>query len=331
MRTVLRRLMAAIAAIALVFPQATQRDVVFASGESWALDRIYQPYGDAWTGGRLYLSDGFDWNGEAYGAGISVYVIDSGLNNDALFNNVATGYTAVTKTTNDCGALHGTKVASIIAGIGYGIAEQATIVPVRVLRCNGAGTQSAIVSGLNWVLKVADPSISVVNLSVGGSKNNAIDAAVRRLTDAGIPVVISAGNNGSNVNRYSPARVSCTEDLAISVGASTMYDLPWTGSNYGDCLTLYAPGRAIVASYGAGDVEVNGTSFAAPHVSGAIAAYASAFEMTTEEAFYEMLMHLDPAITIAARRDTTTSILQMFPISDDWNGDYCSEYYGCWP
>ena len=327
----LNRIAAVLTAMALIIPPASVPDVVFAAEDNWALDRIYQPHGDAWTGGRLYRSDGFDWSGEAYGSGIVVYVVDSGINNDNLFNNVADGFYAVGKTTADCGPLHGTKVASIISGIGYGVAEMATIVPVRVLKCNGAGTQKAIVAGLSWVLKNADPAVSIVNLSIGGSKNTAIDKAVRKLTDAGIPVVIAAGNNGSNVNRYSPSRVSCTEDLAISVGASTMYDLPWTGSNYGDCLTLYAPGRAVIASYGAGDVGANGTSFSAAYVSGAIAAYASAFEITTEDAFYEMVMHFDAAITIAARKETTSSVLQMFPLEDDWSGDYCAEYYGCWP
>jgi len=331
MQPVLSRIASVLVVLACVFPPTIPADVVFAAEDNWALDRIYQPYGDAWTGGRLYRSDGFDWDGNTYGSGIVVYVVDSGINNDNLFNDVQAGFTAVTKTTNDCGTLHGTKVASIISGIGYGVAEQASIVPVRVLKCNGAGTQSAIVAGLKWVLNNADPAVSVVNLSIGGSKNKAIDAAVTNLTNAGIPVVIAAGNNGSNVNRYSPSRVSCTEDLAISVGASTMYDLPWTGSNYGDCLTLYAPGRMVTASDGSGDAIVNGTSFAAPYVSGAIAAYASAFQITTEEAFYEIANYFDAAITIGARKDTTTSILQMFPIEDDWSGDYCSEYYGCWP
>ena len=327
----LGKFFAAMVAIAILIPAAGNPDVVFAGEDNWALDRIYQPQGDSWTGGRIFRSDGFDWSGEDYGSGIFVYVVDSGINNDNLFSNVAVGFTAVTKSTADCGILHGTKVSSVIAGIGYGVAEQVTIVPVRVLKCNGAGTQSAITAGLSWILKNADPAVSVVNMSIGGSKNSAIDSAVRKLTDAGIPVVIAAGNNGSNVNRYSPARVSCTEDLAISVGASTLFDLPWTGSNYGDCLTLYAPGLHVIASYGAGDTDVSGTSFAAPYVSGAIAAYASFYSISTEDAFYEMSNYFDSSITIGARRDTTSSILQMFPLDDDWSGDYCWEYYGCWP
>jgi subtilisin family serine protease len=331
MREMLTKIIAAIAVMAMATPPVTQQDVVFSEEDNWGLDRIYQPQGDAWIGGRLFRSDGFDWAGEGYGGGIVVYVVDSGINNDQLFNDVGAGFAAVGKSTADCGNLHGTKVASLIAGIGYGIAEQATIIPVRVLKCNGAGTQSAIVAGLKWILANADPTVSVVNISVGGSKNNAIDAAVKKLTNAGIPVVIAAGNNGSNVNRYSPARVSCTEDLAISVGASTLFDLPWTGSNYGDCLTLYAPGVSLVASYGAGDTNVSGTSFSAPYVSGAIAAYASFYGISTEDAFYEMASYFDPSITIAARRGTTSSVLQMFPIEDDWSGDYCWEYYGCWP
>lgn len=327
----LKLLLAAVLSVATTVPPFLEPDTIYAAEDNWALDRIYQPEGDSWTGGRLFRSDGFDWSGETYGAGITIYVMDSGLSAQEMFRSFLTGYTAIGGTTEDCGIMHGTRVASIIAAQGYGVAEQATIVPVRVLKCSGSATQTAIVKGLRWILANAIPETSVVNLSIGGSKSKVIDAEVKKLTDAGIPVVIAAGNNGSNLNRYSPSRVSCTEDLAISVGASTMFDLPWTGSNYGDCLTMYAPGVKVLASSGAGDQESTGTSFAAPYVAGAIAAYASAFQLSTEDAFYELTNYFDSAITVAARRDTTTSILQMFPNEDDWGGDYCSDYYSCWP
>jgi len=54
--------------------------------------------------------------------------------------------------TTDCNG-HGTHVAGIIGGNNYGVAKSTTLVPVRVLDCNGSGSLSTVIAGLDWVLQ----------------------------------------------------------------------------------------------------------------------------------------------------------------------------------
>ena len=252
------------------------------------------------------------WQGAGKGLGISVYVVDSRIDEADLFESFGTGYDAVGSSSKDCGYGHGTTVASIVAARGYGVAESATIVPVRVLDCHGSGTKQAVVDGLEWVIANARPASSVVNLSFGGKRDRDIDARVTQLASRGIPVVIAAGNGAADTLRFSPSRTGCDERLAIIVAASTEIDAPWTGSNYGECVSIYAPGTNVRAFSSNGPRLVTGTSFAAPYVAGAIAAYASEYSVPTEEAWRMVIGHALPAINVGKRIHTTTRLVQMF-------------------
>ena len=270
----------------------------YGDGGNWAMGRISTPT-DSGTG--ALPSSGTVWQGAGKGLGISVYVVDSRVDESGLFESFGAGYDAVGSNSKDCGKGHGTLVASIVAAKGYGVAESATIVPVRVLDCHGVGTKRAVVKGLEWVIANARPASSVVNLSFGGKKDRDIDARVTQLADRGIPVVIAAGNGATDTSRFSPSRTGCDERLAIVVAASTEVDSPWTGSNYGECVSIYAPGTNVRAFGSNGPRTVTGTSFAAPYVAGAIAAYASEYSVTTEEAWRMVIGHSLPAINVGKR------------------------------
>ena len=51
---------------------------------------------------------------------------------------------------NDCNG-HGTHVAGTVGGSTYGVAKSVTLVAVRVLDCNGSGTDSGVIAGIDWV------------------------------------------------------------------------------------------------------------------------------------------------------------------------------------
>jgi hypothetical protein len=111
-----------------------------------------------------------------------------------------------------------------------------------------------------------------LNLSIGGGFSAAINAAILRLTNAGITVVAAAGNETTDSCTRSPA----SAPSAITVGATTLVDAPASYSNFGKCVDIFAPGSSIASAWiGAADATntISGTSMATPHVTGAAAIY----------------------------------------------------------
>ncbi|GGI05963.1 S8 family serine peptidase [Egicoccus halophilus] len=208
------------------------------------------------------------------GTGVRVYVLDTGVNaaHTDLVGRLEAGVDLVPggAGTDDCNG-HGTHAAATVAGHTFGVAKQATIVPVRVLDCAGAGMSSAVVAGLDWILANHPAERrGVVNLSLGGPASAVLDAAVARTVAAGLPVVVAAGNSNVDACSQSPAR----EPSAVTVGASTNVDQRASFSNFGRCLDVFAPGQQIRSAWvgsATASATISGTSMAAPHVAGVLA------------------------------------------------------------
>ena len=211
------------------------------------------------------------------GSGVHVYVADTGIRSthQEFTGRIGAGFTAINDGfgAEDCNS-HGSHVASIIGGTNVGVARSVTLHPVRVLGCNGSGSISGIIAGVDFA-RTNCPTQGkhcVINLSLGGGASAALDSAITTAINAGLVAVVAAGNENQNACNVSPARVAA----AITVGATTTgNDVRASFSNFGSCLDLFAPGTTIPGASSTSNtayVVFDGTSQAAPHVAGVAAA-----------------------------------------------------------
>lgn len=257
-------------AVALVAVSATSANAgVQAEVSSWGLDRLDQT--------TATLDRNYNYP-DAAGSGVRVYVMDTGVqaNLAGFEGRVAVGFDAIakfkepSKSNADCNG-HGTAVAGVVASATYGVAKKATIVPVRVADCRGGVSPEWIIKGIEWVIKNHPRNTAgVVNLSVAVNKSKAVDDAIAKLYGAGLVPVVAAGNYNSDACRLSPAG----SGRALVVGSVNLNDQRTNTSNHGECVSIFAPGGLVITEGLNGLPSTrSGTSFAAPHVAGAIALY----------------------------------------------------------
>lgn len=235
---------------------------------SWGLDRIDQL--------ALPLSGTYSYAFD--GTGVNAYVVDTGiLPTHIEFTGRMTlpGFSSIDdgRGVSDCNG-HGTHVAGTLGGSTYGVAKKVKIIPVRVLDCNGGGSVSGLLAGIDWVSSNGIRP-GVINLSLGSSASNALDQAVTNAYNAGFVVVVAAGNINIDACRTSPGRAP----NAITVGSVTDADQRSFFSNYGVCIDIFAPGSFIKSAWftdNNASNTISGTSMSSPHVAGVAALYLQA-------------------------------------------------------
>ena len=225
----------------------------------------------------------------ALGGGVRVAVVDSGVDvsHDDLVGQVTQGWDFVDGDSNPSPVgsgpdeAHGTMVAGVIAAadndVGIaGVAPGAGILNMRA--CESGQCRSGDVA--NSIYYAVDAGADIVNLSLGspGTGDFPIASAIDYARAHGVLVVAAAGNGGQDMDNLPGGEIMIPAGLPheniLAVGASTDRDRIAEFSNYGESLDLFAPGQEILTTAGVGlpqYVYIDGTSFAAPIVSGVAA------------------------------------------------------------
>ncbi|EMA42607.1 S8 family serine peptidase [Halobiforma nitratireducens] len=277
----------------------------------------------------------FDTRGE----GVRIAVLDTGIDpdhDDITFDadnwaEFDAGGTHVDSEPHDHDG-HGTHVSGTVAGgnttgTAIGVAPEAELMHGKVLG-EDSSTFTAVAAGMEWAV---ENDADVLSLSLGGgSKVDAIAESVRNANQAGTTVVTSVGNEGAGTSTspgdvYDAFSIGASDDTTIAGFSSseTVHKDEWSDppedwpDEY-DVPDVVAPGVDVVsASPGNAYAEKDGTSMAAPHVSGAIALlYANADEDLSPAETRDLLattaddLGADPTRQGAGRINVTDALLE---------------------
>ncbi|QRW06453.1 Serine protease [Ceratobasidium sp. AG-Ba] len=228
--------------VAMVVPDAPCSGGLIQTDAPWGISRISRT--TRLPRGSSVHNTNYVFNRKPSGAGVDVYVIDTGVNTAHVdFGGRARWGATFGGYQNRDGHGHGTHVAGTIGGKRYGVAKAASIIAVKTLGDDNRGYMSDVIAGVDWATRqammIGRPS--VINLSI----------------------------------EHQPARA---QDV-ITVGATNIYDARWiwsstSGSNFGPGVDIFAPGEDIISTWIGSTTATNritGTSMAAPHVAGVIA------------------------------------------------------------
>lgn len=233
------------------------------------------------------------------GEGVYVAVIDTGVHPHEDLT-IAEGYAIEpneipTVDINPFG--HGTHVAGIAAGAVYGVAPDATILPVKITKGDGNWSSvNNIKKALEWVLewhKQNPAKRVVVNISFAGTSNRDLVDIINELAAEGIPVVVGACNSGQEQNPLAEY-----DTPIVVANAENETEMNNTSTCWGDLTDCCVIGTNVISCDNAdsGYVVMSGTSMASPAVAGMLALILSRWpDMTEQEAYNYLMTNATPA------------------------------------
>ncbi|KAM4722915.1 proprotein convertase subtilisin/kexin type 9 [Rhinophrynus dorsalis] len=280
---------------------------VFAQSVPWNLDRIVPAQHTA-----------SQFNPPNNGELVEVYLLDTSIQSNHReiegkvtvtdFENVPEeDGTRFHRQASKCES-HGTHMAGVVSGRDAGVAKGVNVRSLRVLNCQGKGTVSGSLTGLEYIRKtlIKQPyNPLIVLIPFIGGYSRILNAASRALVNSGVIVIAAAGNYKDDACLYSPA----SEPEVITVGATNYQDQPVTmgalGTNYGNCIDVFAPGDDIIGA--SSDCSTcftskSGTSQAAAHVAGIAA----------------MILNIKPDLTVTELRQRLIHFSTKKVINEVW-------------
>merc|ERR1719323_2579280 len=250
------------------------------------------------------------------GEGVNIYVLDSGVrvSHQDFGGRAIPTLSAETLPPVECNGDsscavddrgHGSHCAGSAGGTTFGVASSATI---RAMD-RGSSFADAFAS-MDWVATNAIfPAVLTMSFGSEG-KSAGSEAAVDAVVNQGVTVTVAAGNNNGDACVFTFAYVPS----AISVGSSTSTDARSSFSNWGDCITIFAPGSSIVSASHTSNTRSStksGTSMAAPHVAGGAAVILALEPSLTPAQVKERLLEMAEANVLTGVKGSPNLLLNV--------------------
>jgi hypothetical protein len=303
-----------------VTPRVSAARVSATEEVPWHLSRVTQK--------KLPLAGKFPYaeSGSCHrnnGTVINTYIVDTGIDitHPEFEGRASWSANFADDMDTDCNN-HGTHVAGLVGSKSYGVCVDANLFAVKVLDCEGSGSLSGVVQGIEWVYKqhLAQKRASVrsdgsgavikslINMSLGGGYSPAINRAVEACvkSEEHFYIVVAAGNENSDSCRVSPASVK----NILTVMASDKDDNRAWFSNWGSCSNVYSPGVDVLSTIPGGKrATYSGTSMASPVMAGVLNHYIDMFPEQNMAQMMKTVAKLATKDTVVGEKPKTVNLL----------------------